>query len=104
VKVIIAGSRHMRFEDRDLIPIAVKKFEEACGDKITEVVCGLAKGADTLGKRWAILEAGIPVRDFPADWNKYGKGACPIRNAEMVEYMQNLGKPCYVVYDGVIAE
>jgi hypothetical protein len=117
MKVIIAGSRHMQFADRHLIPYAVKES----GFDITEVGCGLAKGADTLGKRWAMLEANIPVVDFPADWGTYGKAAGPIRNSEMrdwadaaiifiwdgsrgsmnmLQQMQKVGKPCFVVWNG----
>jgi hypothetical protein len=28
----------------------------------------------------------VPVKQFPADWNKYGKAAGPIRNAQMAKY------------------
>ena len=52
---------------------------------ITEVVCGMAKGVDTHGKLWA-KDKGIPVKEFPANWNKYGKAAGPIRNKQMAEY------------------
>jgi hypothetical protein len=123
MKVIIAGSRHMPFESYPLIGRAVARFEQFTGRKITEVVCGEAKGADTLGKKWAFCEntPRIPVKSFPADWDTYGKGAGPIRNREMAEYaeglivfiwdssrgsanmlqqMQDLDKPCYVVYNG----
>ena len=90
---------------------------------ITEVVCGLAKGADTWGAEWA-RGLNIPVKEFPADWNKYGRAAGPIRNKQMADYadaaivfiwdnsrgsknmietMQKLGKPVYVCENGVIA-
>lgn len=93
------------------------------GEKITEVVCGLARGADIYGRKWAVCVAGLPVKDFPADWKKYGLAAGPLRNTEMAEYadgliafqwdgsrgtanmvsqMMNRNKPCYVVYNGEI--
>lgn len=56
---------------------------------ITEVVSGCARGADAAGERWAEMR-GIPIRRFPADWNKHGKGAGPIRNQEMAEYADAL--------------
>lgn len=56
---------------------------------ITEVVCGEAAGADTLGKQWAELH-GITVKSFPADWDRLGKKAGPIRNAEMGVYADGL--------------
>lgn len=52
--------------------------------KITEVISGKARGADTLGERWA-QEHMLPVLPFPAEWDKYGKGAGPIRNRQMAE-------------------
>lgn len=102
----------------ELIPAAAK----ASGFTITEVVCGRARGADTFGAIWAAKQ-GIPVADFPAEWKKYGRAAGPVRNKEMAIYgealivfiwqnsrgsqnmldtMRNLGKPCFVVRDGII--
>jgi|SRR6185503_1051228 len=53
---------------------------------IEELVCGLAKeGADLLGYCWAEWE-GIPIKEFPADWKKYGKAAGHIRNKQMAAY------------------
>lgn len=56
---------------------------------ITEVVCGMARGADTWGRMWA-EENGIPVKKFPAEWNKFGRAAGPIRNSQMAEYADSL--------------
>lgn len=52
-------------------------------DEIT-VVCGKARGADTLGERYA-EERGYAVHYFPADWDRYGKSAGHIRNEEMAK-------------------
>lgn len=90
MKLIIAGSRHMRFEDKHLIPHGVAILERNLNCKVTSVVCGLARGADTLGKRWAMLEANIPVHDFPANWALHGKAAGPIRNGEMADFADAL--------------
>lgn len=118
MKVIIAGSRHMPFSSFPLIGQAVAKS----GYNITEVVCGMARGADQLGGKWA-YQNGIAVKKFPADWDTHGKAAGPIRNAEMAAYadaaiifiwdgsrgsadmdrkMRNLKKPSFVVYNGEI--
>lgn len=119
MKVIIAGSRHMKFSDAWLIPKAV----EASGFSVTEVVCGLARGADELGRLWA-QEHKIPCTKFPADWKKFGKAAGPVRNREMADYadalivfiwngskgsanmlrqMKAFKKPTFAVYDGELA-
>lgn len=49
-----------------------------------EIVSGLAKGADTLGCKYA-EEAGYPIRGFAAEWGKFGRSAGPIRNKLMAK-------------------
>ena len=80
-RVIIAGGRD--FQDYDLLTKTMDRLLSNIKDDI-EVVCGMARGADTLGEQYAI-ERGFSVRYFPADWNRYGKSAGFIRNAEMAE-------------------
>ena len=48
------------------------------------VMHGGARGADSLAGRWA-QERGIPLQVCPAQWNRYGRSAGPIRNQEMLE-------------------
>ncbi len=79
MKTIIAGSRTITD------PKVIEEAVAASGFIITEVVCGGAAGVDTLGRDWATLR-GIPVKEFPADWDTHGKAAGPIRNAQMAEY------------------
>lgn len=62
---------------------------------ISEVVSGGAKGCDTYGEAWAKVN-NIEIRRFPADWDRYGKGAGPIRNEEMAQYAEAL----IAVWDG----
>ena len=40
---------------------------------------------DLGGEKWA-ESRGIPVKRFPADWKRYGRGAGPKRNRAMAEY------------------
>ncbi|MEQ8354639.1 MAG: SLOG family protein [Kiloniellaceae bacterium] len=81
MKTIVAGGRDYRFDDFDRRLLDRLRIRHG----ISEVVCGMAHGADTSGKEWA--EAmGIPVAEFPADWNKHGRAAGPIRNRRMAEY------------------
>jgi hypothetical protein len=63
--------------------------------EITEVVCGLARGVDSLGKKWA-EKNDIPVKEFPADWDRHGRKAGYLRNVEMVKYADAL----IAVWDG----
>jgi hypothetical protein len=83
MKVIIAGSRSIYY-----INLVVRAIKES-GFDITEVVCGEARGVDTLGKRWA-KGNNIPVKSFPADWETYGKSAGYKRNVDMAEYAEAL--------------
>lgn len=74
--VIIAGTRHKI--DPQLLEQAIAES----GFDITCVISGAAQGVDLLGERWA-QDRGICVRSFPADWERYGRGAGPRRNEEM---------------------
>ena len=56
------------------------------------VIEGEARGADTLAREYGERH-GIPVLAFPADWNKHGRAAGPIRNKQMLTE----GKPELVV-------
>jgi hypothetical protein len=85
MKLIIAGGRD--FDDRDLLYTNVYAVHRAV--EITEVVCGQARGADSIGEDWAELH-GIKVVPFPADWDKYNKAAGPIRNTQMAHYADML--------------
>jgi hypothetical protein len=77
MKVIIAGGRNYEMTDTDWWYLDTID--------ITEVVSGGATGADKGGEEYANAEF-IPIKLFPANWEKYGKAAGPIRNREMVEY------------------
>jgi hypothetical protein len=83
MKVIIAGSRDITEYDIVLNAVKLSQFH------ITEVVCGKAKGVDTLGEEFG-LKNDIPVKFFPADWNGLGRAAGPIRNKQMGDYADAL--------------
>jgi hypothetical protein len=78
MRVIIAGSRDIN--DIDLL---VSCIEES-GLDVSRVISGCAPGMDQLGITWALCN-NVPVDRFPADWNKHGKAAGPIRNQEMAD-------------------
>ena len=89
MRTIISGSRSAT--DYSLIKFIIRNSQFG----ITEVVCGGAPGIDSLGKQWA-KENNLPVKDFPADWDKYGKSAGPKRNKQMAEYADAL----ILIWDG----
>lgn len=84
MKTIIAGGRD--FKDDTLMHNILKNITNITEvTEVTEVVCGGAKGADALGKVWA-HNNNIPVKMFPAVWDRYGKSAGYTRNVQMADY------------------
>lgn len=83
MRVIIAGSRN--FDDYPLLCTV-------CDEQLTPgdiIICGKARGADTLGERYAVTR-GFPVKYYPADWGRHGRGAGYIRNVEMAKNADRL--------------
>ena len=56
------------------------------GCKEIEIVSGHCAGADKLGELYA-EKRNVSVKIFPAEWERYGKRAGPIRNKRMVDYI-----------------
>jgi len=86
MRVIIAGPRHFTepsHYNELLLAIRESKFD------ITEVVSGCALGVDTWGETWAQV-VDNPIVRFPANWERWGKYAGPIRNREMADYADAL--------------
>ncbi len=81
MKVIIAGGRTYKFTMFDFAILHKLHLEMP----ITEVVCGMAKGADMEAFKWATKRK-IPIERYPANWKKYGRSAGPIRNGLMATY------------------
>lgn len=49
------------------------------------IIHGDARGADRLAAQWGRANGAMRVEAYPADWDKYGKGAGPIRNRAMLD-------------------
>lgn len=80
-RVIIAGGRD--FSNYPYLRSCADKDLAAITDEI-QIVSGNARGADSLGERYA-QEKGYKLALFPADWERYGRSAGPRRNAQMAE-------------------
>jgi hypothetical protein len=76
MKVLVCGSRD--WVDRAPIERELRKLSSG-----TIIIHGGARGADTIAGEVA-KELGFVVRCYPADWDKYGRGAGPRRNALML--------------------
>lgn len=67
MKVIIAGGRYYVFGPKEAAFLDRMRWEIP----ITEVVSGMAPGADSEGWQWA-HDLEIPIQTFPAAWNRWG--------------------------------
>lgn len=82
-KVIIAGSRG--FSNYKLLREQCNKFlREKRKTSNIIVVSGHARGADTLGEKYAQDER-FTLEIYPAQWKKFGKRAGYRRNEQMAE-------------------
>lgn len=95
MKVIIAGSRNCNSYLIVCKAIIASNYDVNYG--ITEIVSGMARGVDLLGKEYGD-RFDIPVIPFHADWDgPYKKLAGFVRNEEMAKYATHL----IAIWDGV---
>lgn len=92
MKLIIAGSRDIWIQHDELFEI-IEKFGILY--RIKEIVSGCASGIDSSAISFATRYK-IPLKKFPADWEKYGGLAGPRRNREMAVYADCL----LLIWDG----
>lgn len=77
MKVLICGGRH--WKDRRMIRDCMRSLPAG-----TTVIHGAARGADKIAGEVA-GDLGLKVMAFPADWQRLGKAAGPVRNLLMLE-------------------
>ena len=83
-KVLICGDRN--WTDHDLIHSWLDKL---CDCGINTVIEGEARGADIIAREEA-EGMNMTVLPFPAEWKRYGRGAGPIRNRQMLNEKPDL--------------
>ncbi len=76
MRVIVCGGRD--YADKEAITAELSLLSPG-----TVVVHGGARGADAIAGEVA-KALGLPVEAHPADWQRWGRGAGPRRNAEML--------------------
>lgn len=83
MRVIICGGRDFTDQTR------AYKWLDLINDNrpITHVIEGGARGADRIGREWAISRR-IPYTTVNAEWDKYGKSAGYKRNKRMRDEFQ----------------
>lgn len=85
MKAIVAGGRDYQFSRADYLEL--HKLVADYG--IDEIVSGMATGVDTCAVIYA-KKNNIKLHECPAEWDKYGKSAGPIRNGYMAYYADML--------------
>lgn len=86
MEIIIAGGRE--FNNYALLEKSVREHFPNLGSN-DHIICGCARGADALGKQFGIKNK-IPVKEFPAQWDLYGKSAGYRRNEVMAQNATHL--------------
>lgn len=88
MRVLICGGRN--FDDSALFSETMTELHAE--HKFEMVIHGGAPGADRMADLWARMY-GVERMTFPADWNRHGRAAGPIRNQQMLDE----GKPDLVI-------
>ena len=85
LRVIIAGSRD--FNDYELLKKSAIHIinKKTMLPDLARIVSGGARGADTLGERFA-NEMGLEITRFIPDWDGLGKRAGYVRNEQMAKF------------------
>lgn len=96
-KVMVTGSRSWGTMSRDRERVNFHLRLRTRGRTLVHGAC--PNGADKLADDWARTND-HPVERHPADWNKHGKRAGFIRNAEMVASLDPETDLVLVFWDG----
>ena len=88
MRVLVCGGRD--YSDTETLFSTLDKLHKK--NPISCIISGAASGADAIAISWA-KDVGIGYEAYPAQWNKHGKSAGPIRNQQMIDE----GKPDYCV-------
>lgn len=82
-RVVVAGGRD--FADYKKLCSGIDDFlRNKIGTHNITIISGHANGADKLAERYA-REHGMKLEIYPAEWERYGNAAGPIRNKRMSE-------------------
>jgi hypothetical protein len=82
MNILITGDRN--YDDSKVIEATFELISKVYIPEKYTVHHGACKGADILAGTEAIKK-GYKVKEYPAEWSKYGRVAGPMRNIEMVK-------------------
>lgn len=80
MRILVCGGR--RYADVRRVYQVLDSVHTRRG--VAAVIHGCATGADSLAGQWARMR-GVPEVRYPADWERHGKAAGPIRNQSMLD-------------------
>lgn len=92
-KVLVCGGRD--FADWDFLRSELDRFHVVPQTRITQLIHGGARGADTMAEHWAELNM-VKIQPFVVkahEWRALGSAAGPLRNQKMLDE----GKPDVVL-------
>lgn len=98
IKLLVAGSRSIR--NARYVFQAIDEYLEELGvtaDDQVELVSGMAHHGPDVIAVWYCQDFGVPLKEFPANWDELGKGAGHLRNTEMAQYATH----ALIFWDGV---
>lgn len=78
-RVLVCGGRD--WTDQYIMSLVLDRARAQ--GSVEVVIEGEARGADLMARGWA-ANRGVTIEPYPADWDRFGKGAGPIRNAQML--------------------
>ena len=92
VRIIVCGGKD--FSDKEMMYGVLNEIYDQYPE--AEIISGHAKGADMIAEEYA-LNYRHNLKVFEADWKRYGRGAGPIRNREMLKYAGE-GNPIVIAF------
>lgn len=93
MRIIVTGCRD--WKDAESIERAL--YDAMLPDEVLVVVHGASGNADRAAGRWAMRIDLVEEEPHPADWDRYGKKAGPLRNSDMAASGADL---CLAFWDG----
>lgn len=82
MNIAIIGGRN--FNNYELLKNELLKFMEENQVSVDAIISGGAKGADSLAEKFA-SEIGVDMVIFKPEYEKFGRGACAVRNTKIIE-------------------
>jgi hypothetical protein len=98
IRIIIAGSRtfddykKLKTESFRIIRDLAQKLtgKSTIDKKLLTIISGMADGADQLGVKFA-TEFELKLKEYPANWDRYGRRAGYMRNVDMAKFATEEG-------------